>query len=175
MSTRARLGRCAGVGLVGLALLVSGCNNNKVHLYAKHMSSGQGAILEARQPAMYEKLYWTSTPVELPADGRLVITFSTMGTVQPVAGVTDMPPVVVQCRLDNNPCVTLDDAGVQFRFPAESPQGVWSYDTRAYTWVVGNVGRGSHTVDIWGMFGFPNLAKLITLTHWSLVVQAFDN
>ncbi len=86
-----------------------------------------------------------------------------------------MPPVVVRCRLDNKPCVNLDDAAVQFRFPAESPQGVWSYDTRAYTWVVSNAARGGHTVDIWGMFGFPTLAKLITLIHWSLVVQAFDN
>jgi hypothetical protein len=173
MSTTARLGRRAGMGLVGLALLASGCN--KVHLYAKQMSSGQGAILEARQPAMFEKLYWTSLPFELPADGRLVITFSTMGTVQPMSGIADMPPVVLQCRIDNTPCVALDDASVQFRFPAESPQGVWSYDTRAYTWVVSNAAKGSHTVEMWGMFGFPTLAKLVTLTDWSLVVQAFDN
>ena len=161
------------IALVSFAMSVSACN--KVHLYAKHASSQEAAIFVARQSPLLEMMHPTQLRFELPADGRLVITFSSMGVVQVIDPNNNLvPPVAVQCRLDNKPCVTTDDATVQFRFPPERPQ-VWTYDTRAYTWVVANAAKGAHTVDIWAMLGFPEVAKLVTLNNWSLVVQAFDN
>ena len=166
--------RVIRVGLVVLALPVSGCNN-KVHLFAKHASNGEAALFVARQPPMYEQMQPAQLRFQLPAAGRLVITFSTMGVVQPVPPAADMPPIVMQCRLDAKPCVATEDSAVQFKFQPEHPQGIWAYDTRAYTWVVANAAKGGHVVEMWGMAGFPNLVKLYTLTNWSLSVEAFDH
>ncbi len=130
--------------IAGLALAVCGCSN-KVRVFAKGSTGGDGAIFVARQVPMYEAMYRTELRFDLPEAARLIITFSAQGTVQPNDLTADlMPPLVVQCRLDGKPCAPgQNESTAQFKFPPERPQ-VWVYDTRAYTWVVPQAASGGH-------------------------------
>ena len=159
--------------LVSAAFTVAACSHSQIFTRAA-VKAQDGTFFVAQQFAQYQPFQATELPFELREDSLLTITFSAEGSIQPKETTAPlMPPLLLQRRLDGRPCAPGDnESQIQFKFPPLRLQ-MLCCDTRAFTWVVPRVSKGSHTVVIWGQIRNPELAEIAQIGDWSLVIQAF--
>lgn len=159
--------------VVAAAVGVAACSHVQVFTRAA-VKAQDGTFFTAQQFAQYEPFQATELRFELREDSLLTITFSAEGFVWPKdPTVPLMPPLLLQCRLDDKPCAPGDnESHIQFKFPPLRVQ-MLCCDTRAFTWVVQRVSKGPHTVVMWGQIRNPELAETAQIGDWSLVIEAF--
>jgi len=152
-------------------LLLTACG--EAQLVAVRSQGQQGALFPAVQGGgNYVQISKATATITLSASSQLFISFSATGWVTPLdTGSTFAPPLFIQCQVDGNPCPVGTSPSVPFLYPIQHQgDACCDYDTRTYTWVVDGVPAGTHTITMWGQFGQPSLAKVATISDWSLVV-----
>jgi hypothetical protein len=158
--------------LVGAALTVAACSHSQVFTRAT-VKARDGTFFVAQQFAQDQPFQATELPFELREDSLLTITFSAEGFITPKDANAPLMPPLLQCRLDGKPYAPGDkESQIRFKFPPLHVQ-MLCCDTRAFTWVVPRVSKGSHTVVIWGQIRNPELAEIAQVGDWSFVIQAF--